>query len=225
MSEWWTYSLRDLLLFSPHTYYRLFELYNLAWWPLHILALALGAALLVLGLRGGDRAGRATATIVALSWLWVAWSFHWQRYASINLAAGYFAWAFAAQGLLLLWMGAVRGRLTPTPASRMQFCFGIGLLLFALLAVPSLAPLFGRSWTQAEVFGMAPDPTALATLGVLLLTDPRRTYALYPIPVAWCLISGATLWAMQVPDFAIVSVAALLGVGVAVGHAFKRRSA
>ena len=224
MSEWWTYSLRDLLLFSPQTYYRLFELYNIAWWPLHLLALALGVAVLVLGWRGGDRAGRIIAVILALSWLWVAWSFQWQRYASINLAAGYFAWAFAAQALLLLWLGVVRGRLTPTPVSRMQFRFGIGLLLFALLAIPSLAPLLGRGWTQAEVFGMAPDPTVLATLGALLLADPRHTYALYPIPVAWCLISGATLWAMETPDFVILPLAALLAVGVAIGQVFMRRA-
>lgn len=44
MSEWWTYSLRDFLLFSPHTYYRLFELYNQALWPLHLLALAIGCS-------------------------------------------------------------------------------------------------------------------------------------------------------------------------------------
>ena len=37
MSEWWTYSLSDFLLFSPRTYYRLFELYNLAVWPWHVL--------------------------------------------------------------------------------------------------------------------------------------------------------------------------------------------
>lgn len=224
MSEWWNYSLRDLLLFSPQTYYRLFELYNLAWWPLHILALAFGVAVLALGWRGGDRAGRAIAAILALSWLWVAWGFHWQRYASINLAAGYFAWAFAAQGLLLFWLGVVRGRLTPASVSSMQSRFGLGLLLFALGLVPVMGPLLGRSWTQAEVFGMAPDPTALATLGVLLLVDGRLTYALYPIPVAWCLISGATLWAMEVPDFAIMPIAALLAVSVAVGHALMRRS-
>ena len=40
-SEWWTYSLSDLLLFSPRTYYRLFELYNEAVWPMHVAA-ALG---------------------------------------------------------------------------------------------------------------------------------------------------------------------------------------
>ena len=223
MSEWWTYSLRDLLLFSPQTYYRLFELYNLAWWPLHILALALSIAVLVLGWRGGNRAGRIIAAILALSWVWVAGAFHWQRYASINLAAEYFAWAFVAQGLLLVWMGVVRGRLTPAQTSSFKFRAGLGIVFFALALFPVIGALFGRGWTQAEVFGMAPDPTALATLGVLLLANGRYAYALYPIPVAWCLISGATLWTMEAPDFAIMPAAALLAVSVAVGHALMRR--
>ena len=33
MPEWWTYSLSDFLMFSPRTYYRLFELHNAAIWP------------------------------------------------------------------------------------------------------------------------------------------------------------------------------------------------
>lgn len=224
MSEWWTYSLRDLLLFSPQTYYRLFELHNSAWWPLPIFTVALGVTVLVLGWRGGDCAGRVIAAILALGWLWVAWGFHWQRYASINPAAGYFALAFVAQGLLLYWLGVVRRRLTPASSLSLKFRFGLGLLGFALGLVPVIGVLLGRNLTQAEVFGMAPDPTALATLGVLLLAHGRHTYALYPIPLAWCLISGATLWAMEAPDFAIMPIAALLAVGVAVGEAFMRRS-
>jgi len=220
MSEWWTYGPRDLLLFSAQTYYRLFELYNLEWWPLHILALALGAAVLLLGRRGGERAGRAIAVILALCWLWVAWGFYWQRYASINLAAAYFAWAWGVQALLLLWLGGVRGRLASAPASRLQWRTGRVLLIFALLLFPLIAPLLGRSWTQAELFGMAPDPTALATLGVLLYAGARPAWALFPIPVAWCLISGITLWAMDAPDFAVVPLAALLAVLLAIGGAW-----
>jgi hypothetical protein len=224
MSEWWTYGLRDLLLFSPRTYYRLFELYNLEWWPLHIVALALGVSLWVLWRQGGERAGRALAAILALCWLWVAWAFHWQRYASINLAAGYFALAFAVQALLLLllWLGVVQGRLTPAPATRLQQRFGLGLFLFALLIIPLVGLLLERNWTQAEAFGMAPDPTALATLGVLLFAGVRPVWGLFPIPVAWCLISGATLWAMEAPDFAVVPLAALLAVIFAVGGAWMR---
>lgn len=217
MSAWWTYGPRDLLMFSQQTYYRLFELYNTDLWPLQILALVLGAAVLVLWRRGGDRAGRAIAAILAVCWLWVAWAFHWQRYASINLAAGYFALAFVVQALLLLWLGAMRGRLAPLTATRLQQRAGLGLLLFAVLVFPVMGPLLGRSWTQAEVFGMAPDPTALATLGVLLLAGPRPAWALFPIPVAWCLLSGITLWAMESPDFAVVPLAALLAVLLAAG--------
>lgn len=219
MSEWWTYGPRDLLMFSQQTYYRLFELYNTELWPLQILSLVLGAAVLVLWRRGGDRAGRAIAAILAVCWLWVAWGFHWQRYASINWAASYFALAFAVQALLLLWAAVVRGRLTPLPATRLQQRAGLGLLLFALLIFPLMGPLLARSWTQAEVFGMTPDPTALATLGVLLFAGARPAWVFFPIPVAWCLLSGATLWAMESPDFAIVPLAALLALILAVGGA------
>jgi hypothetical protein len=225
MSAWWSYGLRDLLLFSQDTYHRLFELYNREWWPLQIVALVLGAAALALWRHGGKRAGRAIAAILAIGWLWVAWAFHWQRYASINLAAGYFALAFAVQALLLLWLGVVRDRLTPAPPGRLHRHAGLGLFLFALLILPLIGPLLGRSWTQAEVFGMAPDPTALATLGILLLAGGRPVGWLFPIPVAWCLVSGATLWTMDAPDFAVVPLAALLAIMLAVGGALMKTGA
>jgi hypothetical protein len=221
MSEWWTYGLRDFLMFSPQTYYRLFELYNLEWWPLQLLALALGAALVALAWRGGERGGRAAAAILALAWLWVAWAFHWQRYASINLAAGWVALAFALQGVLLAGAGAA-GRLGLAQAGRVPGRIGRGLLLFAGLGFPLMAPLVGRGLAQAEVFGMVPDPTALATLAVLLLAGSR--WWLFPIPLAWCLISGATLWAMRSPEFFVAPAAALLVVGLALTKARSGRS-
>ncbi len=42
MSEWWTYTLSDFLLFSPRVYYRLLELHNHALWPAHLLTIARG---------------------------------------------------------------------------------------------------------------------------------------------------------------------------------------
>src|SRR5215213_7179958 len=69
MSEWWTYSLSDFLLFSPRTYYRLFELYNLAIWPAQLLALALGVLILALLRPGRVWKGRVVATLLAACWL------------------------------------------------------------------------------------------------------------------------------------------------------------
>jgi hypothetical protein len=46
------------------------------------------------------------------------------------------------------------------------------------------------------VFGITPDPTALATLGLLAMAEGRRRGALTVVPILWCLLSGATLLAM-----------------------------
>lgn len=206
MSEWWTYSLSDLLMFSAKTYYRLFELYNLAIWPAQLLAGAIGVALLACVARGGAASGRLAAGLLAACWMWVAWAFHAERYAAINSAGACFAIAFAIEALLLLWMGSVRGMLALAPARA-----PLGLLLFGLLGYPLLAAASGRSWRQMEVFGVAPDPTAMATLGLLLLTT-RVRWLLLPVPLLWCAISGATLWTMRAPDAWITPLFALLAL-------------
>lgn len=211
MSEWWTYGLRDLLLFSRQTYYRLFELYNLEWWPLPLIALAVGAAVFMLARRGGERAGRALAMLLAACWLWVAWAWHAQRYSPINWAAEYYAWAWAAQAVLLL-AAAGWGRFAAQPMACLRRGFGMALLGVALAIHPLLAPLLGRGWPQAELFGMAPDPTALATLGALLAINLRHSGWLFPIPVAWCLVSGATLWAMDAAEFWVAPLIAVCSV-------------
>src|SRR5258707_3483029 len=100
MSEWWTYSLSDFLLFSPHTYYRLFELYNLAVWPWHVLAIVLGLAVFVFGRRGRARQGSTHAAILATWRLFVARAYLPPRYRSINLAAQVFAASYTYKELL-----------------------------------------------------------------------------------------------------------------------------
>jgi len=221
MSAWWTYSLQDLLLFSPRTYYRLFELYNLENWPLQWIALGLGIAVLLLWRLGGKRAGLALGSLLALSWLWIAWAYHWQQYASINWAANYFAVAWLFQAVIMLW-AAVRGDFELTPTYRLHQGISLLLLLLAMI-YPLLAVLQGRSWAQAEMFGMMPDPTALATLAILLRADIRRVKWLFPLPILWCLISGATLWTMQSPEFMLLPIAALMAVGLAIGLAIAER--
>jgi hypothetical protein len=66
MSEWWTYRPHDFLLFAPRTYYRLFDLYNEAVWPLHIAAAAIGLAVLALLLLRPKAAGLAIPLLLAV---------------------------------------------------------------------------------------------------------------------------------------------------------------
>jgi hypothetical protein len=221
MSEWWTYSLSDFLLFSPRTYYRLFELYNAAMWPLQILALALGVALLGLLLRDTAWRGRAIAAILAACWLWVAWAYLWQRYDTINWAASYFAVGFAIEALLLIWTGIVRDRLGFLSGAGPVGAAGLCIFLFALVGYPLIGPLNGRPWRQAEIFGLAPDPTAIAALGVLVAAH-RPRWSLLIIPLIWCAISAATLWTMQSPDAVVVTATAALALVLGIWRSILR---
>ena len=203
MSEWWSYRPSDFLLFSAQTYHRLFELYNTALWPAPLVAAALGLAMLLLALKGPPAAAaRAAFLLLAVGWFWVGWAFHLQRYAAINWAATWFAAGFALQGLLLLaaagleWQRAQGGRRV----------LGLALMGFAVLVAPWLGlALRGRPWTEAELFGMAPDPTALGTVGLLLVLRPAAGARsgrvlhglLWPLPLLWCAIGALTQWTLQ----------------------------
>jgi hypothetical protein len=197
MPEWWTYRLSDFLMFEPKTYYRLFELYNYALWPGQLPALACGAVLLWLVWRTPTARG-LLAGILAVAWLWVGWGFHWQRYAAINSAAPSFAAGFALQAGLLILTGMVhrgpRGESTPAGPDRV----GLGVALFGMVVQPLIGPLLGRGWSSIELFGLAPDPTTTVTLGILLTGPAPRV--LWIVPLSWCLITGATLWAMHASD-------------------------
>jgi hypothetical protein len=218
MSEWWTYTLSDIQSFSLHSYYRLFELYNAAIWPAQTVALALGLGIWGLLRRAEPWRERLIATIVAVCWLWVAIAFHAHRYATLTWSARYFAWGFGIEAALLLWTGAVRGRLAFERRP-----WGLAIFLFALVVQPLIGPLLGRTWRQAEIFGVAPDPTAIATLGILLLAAGRVRWELMVLPLLWCAISGATLLSMKAPDAGIPLAAAVLSSSVAVAKALAHR--
>ena len=84
-----------------------------------------------------------------------------------------------------------------------------------MVLYPLLAPLLGRPWTQAEIFGIAPDPTAVAAIGVLLLAKGRIAFLLV-LPLLWCAITALTLWTMEAPDAAVPASALVLGAAMAI---------
>lgn len=210
MTEWWSYRLSDFLLFSQRAYWRLFELHNETLWPLPIVTLAAGAAILALAI-ARPRHGRIICILLAILWAWVAWSFLWQRYATINWAAAYVAPVFGLEALLLVLLGGLGNRFSFDQRGPRRAA-GLLLITLALVGYPLLAPLLGRPLHAAEIFGIAPDPMAVATLGMLVLARGRLAAILFPIPVLWCCASAATLRAMGDPQAWAPLVAVLLSI-------------
>jgi hypothetical protein len=211
MPEWWSYTLSDFLLFSPRTYFRLIERHNQTVWPVHLVTVGLGITVAMLK-RPAPITSRAISTLLALVWAWVGWSFVWQRYATINWAAKYLAGLFVVEALLLVWLGSVRGKLAFGRRPGVGGLLGATLLLLALLAYPLIAVLLGRGWPQAEVFGVAPDPTAVGTLGLLLMAEGSFRWLLMIPPALWCLLAGLTLYAMGAAEAWVPVAAAVLAL-------------
>lgn len=219
MSEWWTYSLSDFLMFSSRSYYRLIALYNEAVWPAHLLAVAAGVVVIGCIVRPQMRTRRIAAMVLAACWAWVAWAYHLERYADINTAGPYFAAAFALQAVLLC-VETLRPHAIPLPGAQQRLALGVTAL--AVLAYPLLALASDRGWGQAEVFGIAPDPTVLATLGVLLAL--RAHWLMWVIPVVWCAASGATLMELRAGFAWLLPMLAVLVIVARLFFKYSRRS-
>jgi hypothetical protein len=200
LGAWTSYSLSDFLLFSDIVYWRLLAAYNEAMWPAQ-LALVLAGLGMIAGLvRTGRWQSRAVVLGLAVLWGWVAWGFFDQRYQTINWAAAYMVPVFGGQAVFL----AVAA-LWPTPprlaASAEPGTISLIILAFAVLIYPMLAPAGGRSWASGEVFGLSPDPTAVATLAVIACWHHPMRWLFAAVPLMWSLATGLTLYTLGAPHF------------------------
>ena len=187
--------------------------YNQALWPAPILAWVLCLAAVFLTMRrvaGGDR---LIGAVLAAAWAWVGVVYHLTHFAAISFLAPVFAALFVLQALLIGWTGAVRGGLAFRFRRDGFGWAGLALLALAMAGQPLLAALAGPGWASIGAVGMAPDPTVVFTLGLLLLVEGRTPRRLLIIPVLWSLIACATAWVLNLPLDLVPPLAGLAGAG------------
>lgn len=195
-----SYSVGNFIPFMPASYFRLFERQFETLWPLHPALLVLGIAAIVLAVLGK---GRAAAVILAAAMATAAVTFHFRLYAELTPVGRVFGWAFLAQGILLLAWGFL-SRFDGRSRFDVAAWIGMALAVFGVAVYPLMALVSERNLAGAEFFALAPDPTVCATLGVLLIiARPLWLLLLLPVPLLWCVVSGATLKALEAP-FAIL---------------------
>ncbi len=189
--------LADFLMFQPQTYQRLLANYNQTLWPMQLVALLLGLALLWLLFKRPKQADRLINTGLCICWLWVGVVFHLQYFASINWAAWGFGALFMLQAALLLLFGVLLNKVTyqhvQTPVSR----FGLLVFLFALVVYPLLTALMAGDWAQGHYFGTSADGTCLATMGLLMIVKSGWRWLLAVLPVIWLVISVVMGWVLS----------------------------
>ena len=186
-----------------------------------VLAWVGALATIVIAVRPVRGSGRAIGALLAVAWLWTGYGYHYLHFATINFVAPLYAGLFVLQGLLLLWTGLIRGSLAVRFRAGLFGWAGLALALAALAAGPLADWLFAQDWRSVRVVGLAPAPTTVFTLGLLLLSQGRTPLHLSVIPFLWTLIAGATGWILAIPQDLVLPAAGLGGFALMVWK--KRR--
>ena len=203
-----------MLPFTAEVLSSVLEQYNRAIWPAQIIATGLGLAAVVSTLRPFPDSGRLIGAALAAAWAWIGVVYYLMHMATIDFTAPALGVFFVIQGALLAWTGALRGRLAWRFRADAFGWTGIGLVVLAMAATPLIAWLAGHGWPRAPMVGVAPCPTAIFTIGMLLLVDGRTPLHLVAIPVLGSLYCGTVAWLLNLPEDLAVPLAGVGGLGL-----------
>jgi hypothetical protein len=212
------------LPFSTDQFFAVFAAYNLAIWPAQIIAYILGLTGIA-GLWLDRPIGRRLITsILAIFWGWNGAVYHFAHFSSINPAANVFALMFVVQAILFGVAAATSNDLQFKVGQNLRSVAGMGFILFALLIYEWLGWLAGHGLMKGPLFGVAPCPTTIFTIGMLLLARGSMVRWLSIIPVLWALIGSTAAVLLAVPEDLGLAVAAAALVGVLAIRRFNANS-
>jgi hypothetical protein len=210
-----------MLPFTAETLFASLAQYNQDLWPLPPVALLLGLAMVLLTLRPVQHSDRMVGGLLAAAWLWIGIGYYLLHLARLDFAAPLYGMLFALEGALLLWI-TLRGRLAFRFRGGLVGWVGLALAMLAL-AWPLLDRLSGLSWQAERVVLLAPAPTVILTLALLLLVAGRTPLRFALVPLLWTLIAGATAWILWIPQDLALPVVGLGAAGLLLWK--NRRSA
>jgi hypothetical protein len=175
------------LSFNLDQFFALLKNYNLAIWPMQVVAYVLGIAALLLTVRKTKYSGSIISAILAFFWLWTGGLFNLVYFRKFYPLAILFVVLFIIQGVIFV----VAGIIKPKFSFRLQWnaysITGIVLALYALAGYPLLESLWGRAYPRSLPFGLVPCPTTLFTLALFLLADKNLPWYVFTIPITYAI--------------------------------------
>jgi hypothetical protein len=192
--------------FTTQEFFEIFAAYNAAIWPLHVVAYLLGLVAVGLCFVRSRASTAGTAAILASMWLVNGVAYHWTFFSEINTPARMFGLLFVLQALLLLGAPLISPQFRIEARSDARAVAGLGLAAFAMVVYPLWGRLAGHAYPAVPVFGLAPCPTTIFTIGLLLLGTWRVARWLLVIPALWSVVGGSAAVLLGVPqDYGLIA--------------------
>ena len=190
-----------------------FVAYNAAIWPAQIAAYMLGViAVAALWLKQP----RLILAILAFMWLGNGIGYHYLFFCVINPAAPLFAGFFVLEAVLFAACAVGTGKLSFRIGCDFRTGAGLASIFYAIIIYPVLGLWAGHGFMAGPMFGVAPCPTTIFTIGMLLLARGRWVVWLSIVPILWSAIGlAAALQLGMLEDFALPVAGLLLLLALA----------
>lgn len=186
--------------FTIDEFLAVFAAYNTAIWPMQIVAYCVGLVVIAALWRKWLAASWIIPGILALLWACNGIGYHYLYFSTINPLAMGFAFLFVLQALLFVLAAISANKLLFVVEQNVRSAAGLCLIVYALLIYPILGILAGHGLMAGPMFGVAPCPTTIFTIGVLLLARSRWVPWLSIIPILWSLVGLAAALQLGIPE-------------------------
>jgi hypothetical protein len=197
--------------FSVEQFFAVFAAYNAAIWPAQIAAYGVGVAILAALLIGGLAGQRIILLGLAAMWAFNGAVYQLGFFAPLNPAARGFGAAFLLQALLFAGFAFGKRDLGFRIRFDLRGVLAAAMIAYALAIYEVLGSLAGHGLMAGPLFGVAPCPTTIFTIGLLVLSNNRAATWLAIIPLLWALVgtSAAILLSVR-EDFGLGISAVIL---------------
>jgi hypothetical protein len=208
--------------FTTEEFFQVFEQYNSAIWPAHVLGYVLGIAAILSAFAISTSSDKLASGILAAFWIWVGVFYHILHFAAINRAAYVFGLFFVLQGVLFIGAGVISRKLSFRVTRSIAFGAGACLIAYGLVVYQLLGKVTGHIWPRAPFFGVAPCPTVIFTFGLLLWAAKPIPLYMYIIPLLWALVGTSAAVSLGVPQDYGLAVAGFLSIIIVMYHASRQ---
>lgn len=199
------------LPFTQDAFFALFGRYNAVAAPVALLFYLMAALSVALLFRASRWGTLLISGTLAAMWAVNGVGYHWMFFREINPVAPLFAIVFVAQAVLLIVLPLRNPDFRFAAEADARSAVGLVLIVFATVIYPLWGWIAGHVWPDAPLFGIAPCPTTIFTIGILLTGTWRVARWLLVVSGIWAAIGGSAAILLGVPqDFALLAALALL---------------
>lgn len=203
--------------FTTEQFFQVFEQYNQAIYPVQFVLILIAIVAIVLAASHQPFRKQIISGLLGFLWLWTRIVYHLIFFTAISPPAYLFGTLFIFQGLLFLYEGVARNRLSFRASRRFDGILGAIFIAYALVIYPIVGYALGRIFPASPTFG-APCPTTIFTFGLLLWTDREISLSLLIIPVLWSIVGTSAALSFGVKEDFGLLVAATMGTAAIVWH-------